>query len=184
MLHGAKKSLSLSGPSNYLSAYFRLCAVASISGTTPSPQNRRHSLTPSSITASDDDTWDDDRYKIIAWGLNLVLNLKLTIYIIFIIIKFANFQLSTARFRWQSIYAVFVGILGLLIYLFHEADEHILAIILMGAEVVVSVGICVYVIVVLRRVRRGELQEMKRPGVGEVVVEVELESGRKEGPRQ
>jgi len=186
MLHGAKKSSFHYGPSNYPSAYFKLCMQASILGIIPSPllPISNKFLTSHSAITSDSDSLDDDRYKIIAWGVNLALNLKITIYTLFIILRFANFRLSTLRFRWQSIYVVFVGILGLVVYLYHEPGQHILVIILMGAEVAVSIGICVYVLVIVRRVRTGELQEMKMPGVECVQVEVELESGRKEAPRE
>ena len=147
------------------------------------PVSAKAQLTPHSNAMSDSDTWDNDRFKVIAWGLNLLFNLKLTIYIIYIIIKFANFQLTTRMFRVQSIYAIFLGVLGLVVYLFHEANQHVGPTLLMGCEVLVNIATCGYVVVVLRMVGRGEVEEMKRPGNEEVVVEVELESGRKEAPR-
>jgi hypothetical protein len=146
------------------------------------PVSAKAQLTPHSNATSDSDTWDDDRCKVIAWALNLLFNLKLTIYITHIIIKFANFQLTTRMFRVQSIYAIFLGVLGLVVSLFHEADQHVSATLLMGCEVLVNIAIFVYVVVVLRMVGGGKVEEMKRPGNEEVVVEVELESGRKEAP--
>jgi hypothetical protein len=68
-----------------------------------------------------------------------------------------------------------MGLLGLVLYL---AGQDFLESILIGSELLVSIGICIYVIVVRRRVRRGVLGEMKKPGTGDV----ELEGGRQEAP--
>jgi uncharacterized membrane protein len=114
-------------------------------------------------------------YDIVAWALNLVLGFFLSIYIIFIIVKFAKFKLTSVQFQKQSIVAVIMGLLGLVLYL---ASRDWFNSIMVAAELLSSIGICIYVIVIRRRVRRGVLGEMKRPGAGEV----ELEGGRQEVP--
>jgi len=68
-----------------------------------------------------------------------------------------------------------MGLLGLVLYL---AVQDFTNSIMVGSELLASIGICIYVIVIRRRVRRGVLGEMKRPGTGEV----ELEGGRQEVP--
>jgi hypothetical protein len=111
-----------------------------------------------------------------AWALNMALGFFLSIYIIFIIVKFAKFKLTTVQFYTQSIVAVIMGLFGLALYL---AGRDFINSIMVAAEMLSSIGISIYVIVIRRRVRRGVLGEMKRPGAAEV----ELEGGRQAGPR-
>jgi hypothetical protein len=116
------------------------------------------------------------QFQRAVWSVNTILGLILSIYIILIIKKFASFRLTSKEFQTQSIAAILIGLLGLVLYFcaldFFEG-------IIIVAEVAVSIGICIYVVVIRRRVKRGVLAEMKRPTTGDV----ELEGGREEVPR-
>jgi len=103
--------------------------------------------------------------KIATWALNLALSLILSIYIVFIIVKFAKFKLTSTEFQIQSIIAVIIGLIELILYVTGKEDFNG---VLMGAEILTSIGICVYVVVIRRRVKRGALGEMQRPRMGGV----------------
>jgi hypothetical protein len=96
------------------------------------------------------------------------LGIILSKYTILIIIKFASFNLTSAQFLRQSIAAIIIGLLGLVLYL---AGQDFADCIFVGVETAVSVGICIYVVVIRGRVRREEVGERKRPGMGEVGLE-------------
>lgn len=105
----------------------------------------------------------------------MALGLILSTYTMLIIVKFAKFKLTSKEFQIQSIAAVAMGLLGLILDL---AGKDFFGGITVGSETLVSIGICVYVVVIRRRVRKGMLEEMKRPGTRDV----ELEGGREEVP--
>jgi uncharacterized membrane protein len=129
---------------------------------------------PSLVAVAESDS-GSSHYDFAAWALNLVLGFFLSIYIILIIVKFAKFKLTSVQFQKQSIVAVIMGLLGLVLSL---AGRDFFNSIMVGSELLASIGICIYVIVIKRRVRRGVLGEMKSSGTGEV----ELEGGRQEVP--
>jgi hypothetical protein len=119
---------------------------------------------PSLVAVAESD-FGSSHYDFAALALNLVLGFFLSIYII----------LTIVQFQKQSVVAVIMGLLGLVLSL---ADRDFFNSIMVGSELLVSIGICIYVIVIRRRVMRGVLGEMKRPGTGEI----ELEGGRQEVP--
>jgi hypothetical protein len=129
---------------------------------------------PSLVAVAESD-FGSSHYDFAALALNLVLGFFLSIYIILTIVKFAKFKLTSVQFQKQSVVAVIMGLLGLVLSL---ADRDFFNSIMVGSELLVSIGICIYVIVIRRRVMRGVLGEMKRPGTGEI----ELEGGRQEVP--
>jgi hypothetical protein len=100
---------------------------------------------------------------------------------IFVIVKFAKFALKTRLFEMQSIFATVIWVVFTVMYL---ATGDFFDGIFPGVAMLTSVWMCVYVIKVRKRVKRGELGEMKRPvgESGEAGRDVELEGGREEVP--
>jgi hypothetical protein len=152
---------------------FSWCLTLLMYGLFPASANPANLL---SIVANAGSDAGGSQFERAAWGINMILGSILSIYIIHIIKKFASFRLTTKEFQIQSIAAILIGLLGLA--LFCGAQDFFDSIII-GAEVAVSIGICIYVVVIRRRVRKGVLAEMKRPTTGDV----ELEGGREEVPR-
>jgi hypothetical protein len=109
----------------------------------------------------------------------LILNLLLTASVIFVIVKFSNFTLTTKIFKIQSIIAVVLGSISTVVYF---ATLRSIMGIFPGAALLASIAICVRVCILRKRVKRGEIGEMRRPSK-EVDVErdanVELEDGNK-----
>jgi len=90
----------------------------------------------------------------------MILGCILSIYIIVIIVKFARFTLTSAQFQIQSIVAVIIGLLGIVLYLARQDRFYP---VILGSETVVSFGICIYVAVIRRRIKKGDLEEMTSP---------------------
>jgi hypothetical protein len=111
-------------------------------------------------------------HEIATWAINVVLSLILCIYIIIIIVKFAKFKLTSAEFQIQSIAAVIIGLIELVVFL---TGKEFFNGALMAAEVSTSIGICIYVIVIRRRGKSGVLVKMQRPGTGNVEPEIRRE---------
>ena len=113
--------------------------------------------------------------------LQLLLNLATIASIIYIIVKFSRFALTTKVFKIQSIFAVVAGAICIILYSTRQGGEVIFAS-WAGAEWLASVALCARVCVLRRRVKRGEVGEMKRRTEGEQVeerVNVELQDGNK-----
>jgi hypothetical protein len=151
---------------------FFWCLTILMYGLFPAPVNPANLL---SLVASAGSDAGGSQFERAAWGINMILGLILSIYIILIIKKFASFRLTSKEFQTQSIAAILIGLLGLAL---HCGAQDYFDSIMIGAEVAVSIGICIYVVVIRRRVKKGVLAEMKMPTTGDV----ELEGGREEVP--
>ncbi|KAE9376461.1 hypothetical protein N431DRAFT_542092 [Stipitochalara longipes BDJ] len=115
--------------------------------------------------------------------VHLLLNLALIASIIYIIIKFSNFTLTTRIFKIQSIAAVVMGAICIVLYCTQGGDDFILDV-FPGTAWLASVAIFVRVYLLRRKVKRGELGEMKRGMDVEVRdvearPDVELQDGNK-----
>jgi small-conductance mechanosensitive channel len=97
---------------------------------------------------TDPETFDLSHNEIVGHAVNMSLGIILFKYIIFIIVKFARFNLLSSQFFRQSTVAVIMGVLGLVLYL---AGQDYADCIFVGAEMAVSVGICIYVVTISRR---------------------------------
>jgi len=91
--------------------------------------------------------------------IHMLLNLFLTSSIIFVIIKFSRYTLSTKLFKIQSIIAVVLSGTSLVVYLVRMDWYYA---IFPGVAWSASIAICARVCVLRKRVQRGEAAEMKR----------------------
>ena len=115
---------------------------------------------------------------------HILLNLFLTSSVIFIIVKFANFALTTHVFKIQSITAVVVSVICTVLYCVEGSFEKWIMAAFSGTGLLASITICARVCVLRRRVKRGEIGEMKRGRGGkeldsEAQLDVESEDGNK-----
>jgi hypothetical protein len=118
--------------------------------------------------------------------IHMLLNLFLTSSIIFVIIKFSRYTLSTKLFKIQSIIAVVLSGTSLVVYLVRMDWYYA---IFPGVAWLASIAICARVCVLRKRVQRGEAAEMKRRTTevkrrttevhGEEAVQAELEDENK-----
>jgi hypothetical protein len=115
---------------------------------------------------------------------HILLNLFLTSSVIFVIVKFVNFALTTYVFKIQSIAAVVVGVICTVLYCVEGSFEKWIMAAFSGTGLLASITICARVCVLRRRVKRGEIGEMKRGSGGkeldsEAQLDVESEDGNK-----
>jgi hypothetical protein len=128
----------------------------------------------------------------------MLLNLFLTSSIIFVIIKFSRYTLSTKLFKIQSIIAVVLSGTCLVVYLamrewyfqniypgvvwfwpVYLARMDWYFAIFPGLAWLASIAICARVCLLRKRVQRGEAAEMKRRTTEADVEEAKLEDGDK-----
>jgi hypothetical protein len=116
--------------------------------------------------------------------VHMLLNLFLTSSVIFVIVKFANFTLTTHVFKIQSIAAIVVGVICTVLYCVEGFFEKRIMAVFSGTALLASITICCRVCVLRRRVKRGEMEEMKRGSGGKELdseehLDVEFEDGNK-----
>ena len=88
-----------------------------------------------------------------------ILNVILISSVIFVIIKFSTYTLSTELFKIQSIVAV---VLSGICTVTSSATKDLLSAIFSGIAWLASIAICARVCVLRKRGKRGEAAEMKR----------------------
>jgi hypothetical protein len=116
--------------------------------------------------------------------VHMLLNLFLISSIIFVIVRFANFTLTTHVFKVQSIVVVIAGVICTVLYFPKGSSGDWIMAVFPGTALLASIAICARVCVLRRRVKKAEVGEMNM-GIGrkEVDVEahgdVELEDGNK-----
>ena len=104
-----------------------------------------------------------DKQKFATFAINGCLGLCLSIYIIVLIVRFSKFKLVAKELLVQSLVAVGVCIVGLVLYVVQKPYPEGFEAILISFELLVSVGIVGYAWVIRRRIVRGEVEEMKSP---------------------
>jgi hypothetical protein len=120
-----------------------------------------------------------DEYGKAIYAIVFILSIVLAIVIIYSIVKFARFRLTSLAFQRETIIAVVIGVVSTttsFIYIDFLGGSFA------AVQLFFAVWLLVYAIRVRRRVLKGRVLEMKRPVTGreEEQFDVELEERRRD----